>query len=105
MSRGQSPAGETRVRESSRTKTVHPAMYKVLMHNDDYTTMEFVVHVLETVFHKSAAEANRIMLNIHMKGVGMCGTYPFEIAETKVTRVHALARDAGHPLRCSLEEA
>lgn len=105
MSKQNLPAGETRVREKSHAQTVHPSLYKVLMHNDDYTTMEFVVHVLEAVFHKSTVEANRIMLNIHVKGVGMCGTYPFEIAETKVSRVHALARDAGYPLRCSLEEA
>lgn len=74
------------------------------MHNDDYTTMEFVVQVLESVFHKAPAEANQVMLNIHFKGVGMCGTYPLEIAETKVARVHALARNEGFPLQCSLEE-
>ncbi len=75
------------------------------MHNDDYTTMDFVVSMLESVFHKSAAEANRIMLNIHYRGLGVCGVYPFDIAETKVMKVHAQARAAGHPLRCSIEEA
>ncbi len=105
MSKLQLPAGETRVRERSRSQTVQPPLFKVLMHNDDYTTMEFVVHMLERVFHKPSVEANQIMLNIHFKGVGMCGTYPFEIAETKVSRVHALARESGYPLRCSLEEA
>jgi ATP-dependent Clp protease adaptor protein ClpS len=74
------------------------------MHNDDYTTMEFVVMVLESVFRKSSMEANRIMLNVHSRGVGVCGDFPFEIAETKVTRVHKLAREAGFPLRCSIEE-
>jgi len=75
------------------------------MHNDDYTTMEFVVQMLETVFHKSSADANRIMLNVHVKGVGECGLYPFEIAETKVAMVHGSARKEGFPLKCSLEEA
>ena len=103
MSKQQLPSGETRVSSRSRTRT--PPLFKVLMHNDDYTTMEFVVQVLETVFHKSTTEANRIMLNIHVRGVGMCGTYPFEIAETKIARVHHLARESGFPLRCSLEEA
>ena len=84
-------------------KSGDPARFKVLMHNDDYTTMEFVVQVLQEVFHKSATEANQIMLNIHFKGLGICGFYPFDIAETKVARVHVVARDAGFPLRCSLE--
>lgn len=97
------PSGETRVRSRSRTST--PPLFKVLMHNDDYTTMEFVVQMLEMVFHKSPAEAQRIMLNIHLNGIGMCGTFPWEIAETKVNRVHLLARESGFPLKCSLEEA
>jgi ATP-dependent Clp protease adaptor protein ClpS len=101
----QVPAGQTRVSPQSRSKVAEPLLYRVLMHNDDYTTMEFVVQMLETVFHKPATEAQRIMLNIHFRGVGMCGTYPFEIAETKVARVHYLARESGFPLRCSLEEA
>ncbi|WP_305042217.1 ATP-dependent Clp protease adapter ClpS [Geoalkalibacter sp.] len=88
-----------------RVKTAQPPLFKVLMHNDDYTTMDFVVSMLESVFHKSPAEANRIMLNIHYRGLGVCGVYPFDIAETKVMKVHAQAREAGHPLRCSLEEA
>lgn len=102
MSKQQLPSGETRVKSRSRSGT--PPVFKVLMHNDDYTTMEFVVEILETVFRKSPTEATRIMLNIHVKGVGMCGTYPWEIAETKVAKVHSLAREAGYPLRCSLEE-
>jgi ATP-dependent Clp protease adaptor protein ClpS len=75
------------------------------MHNDDYTTMEFVVEMLESVFRKPSMEAQRIMLNIHLKGTGMCGTYPCEIAETKVATVHKKARTKGFPLRCSMEKA
>lgn len=86
-------------------KTALPPLYKILMHNDDYTTMDFVVQVLEAIFHLSPPEANRVMLNIHMKGYGICGTYPFDIAETKVHQVHAKAKSEGFPLKCSLEEA
>ena len=80
-------------------------MFKVLLHNDHYTTMEFVVQVLEGVFRKPRAEATRIMLNVHNEGVGLCGIFTAEIAETKVDIVHETARKAGFPLRCSLEEA
>lgn len=101
--------GSQKTHGSSKTENRHqtslPPMYKILMHNDDYTTMEFVVSMLESVFRLSPTEANRIMLNIHMKGVGLCGTYPFDIAETKVHQVHATARKEGFPLKCSLEEA
>ncbi len=97
------PGGQTRVAEKAAEKTGLPPMFRVLMHNDDYTTMEFVVHVLETVFRKSATEANQIMLNIHFKGVGTCGVFPLEVAETKIAKVHSLARSDGYPLRCSLE--
>jgi len=89
---------------ASRSQTALPPMYKILMHNDDYTTMEFVVSVLESVFHLAPTEANRIMLNIHMKGFGICGTYPFDIAETKVHQVHLIAKKEGFPLKCTLEE-
>lgn len=101
----KSTADQTGVASRTRGKVAHPPLFKVLMHNDDYTTMEFVVRVLETVFRKSSAEANRIMLNIHYKGVGVCGVFPHEIAETKVMKVHALAKEEGHPLKCSMEEA
>ena len=97
------PGGQTRVAEKDAAKTGLPPLYRVLMHNDDYTTMEFVVQVLGTVFRKSATEANQIMLNIHFKGVGTCGVYPLEVAETKIGKVHSLARSDGYPLRCSLE--
>lgn len=92
---------ETRVEE----KVESPPMYKVLLHNDDYTTMEFVVEILRKVFHKSPAEATRIMLLVHRKGTGVCGVFPEEVAETKVEIVHHLARKSGFPLRCSMEEA
>jgi len=83
---------------------IEPPMYKVLLHNDNYTTMEFVIEVLLYVFHKRVEEATRIMLNVHQQGVGICGTYPFEVAETKVDTVHHLAREKGFPLKCSMEK-
>ncbi len=88
----------------SREKTREPSMYKVLIHNDDYTTMEFVVEILKFVFHKSEERAATIMLNVHKKGVGVCGVYTYDIASTKVNSVHLLARERGYPLRCSMEE-
>jgi ATP-dependent Clp protease adaptor protein ClpS len=91
------------VAEKTRPRTVEPKLYKVLLHNDDYTTMEFVVSVLESVFSKSPAEAYRIMMHVHTQGVGIAGIYPFEVAETKVALVDDRAKDAGHPLKCSIE--
>ena len=82
-----------------------PDMYKVLLHNDDYTTMEFVVHVLMQVFRKSIEDATRIMLNVHERGIGVCGHYTFEVAETKVDTVTRMARENGHPLKCTMEKA
>jgi len=87
----------------TRVKVKEPPMYRVLLHNDDYTTMEFVVHVLMHVFHKPMAEATRIMLNVHQNGIGICGVYAFEVAETKVETVHTLARENSFPLRSSME--
>lgn len=81
-----------------------PPHYRVILHNDDYTTMDFVVEILCTVFHKSQEEAIRIMLAVHEKGQCECGIYPAEVAETKVSIVHGKARAAGFPLRCSLED-
>jgi len=81
-----------------------PRQYKVMLHNDDYTTMEFVVHVLVNVFHKNENEATQIMLNVHNHGVGVCGVYTAEVAELKVSLVHRLSRESGYPLRCSMEE-
>ena len=88
----------------TRTRTKKPSMYKVLMLNDDYTPMEFVVHVLERFFSKSREEATRIMLHVHQKGVGICGVFTYEVAETKVTQVMDLARKHQHPLQCTLEK-
>lgn len=81
-----------------------PRQFRVLLHNDDYTTMDFVVRVLRTVFKKSPDEATRIMFKVHEEGVGVCGIYPAELAETKVTMVRVLARGEGFPLRSSMEE-
>lgn len=82
-----------------------PRLYKVLLHNDDYTTMEFVVEVLRKVFNKSPVEATQIMLNVHKSGIGVCGVFIEEVAETKVEMVHHLAKSNGFPLQCSMEEA
>lgn len=95
---------DEKVATKVKPKVKPPRMYKVLLHNDDYTTMEFVVYVVETVFHKSSSEATRIMLNVHKNGVGVCGVYTYEIAETKVATVHDLARQYEFPLRASMEE-
>lgn len=81
-----------------------PHLYRVLLHNDDYTTMDFVIMILETVFHKSTDEATRIMLNVHHQGMGIAGVYTREIGETKVVAVHRLARKNQFPLKCSLEK-
>lgn len=96
--------GDTELRDQTKQRTETPKLYKVILHNDHYTTMEFVVLVLETVFHKTPAEAYRIMMLVHVDGQGLCGSYPHDIAETKVDTAHELAREAGHPLRASMEE-
>ncbi|MFT9253669.1 MAG: ATP-dependent Clp protease adapter ClpS [Acetobacter okinawensis] len=88
----------------SKPKTRKPAMYKVLMLNDDYTPMEFVVYVLERFFQKNREEATDIMLNVHRKGVGVCGVFTYEVAETKVSQVMDLARQNQHPLQCTIEK-
>jgi len=88
----------------TRTKTKKPSMYKVLLLNDDYTPMEFVVHVLERIFAKGREEATRIMLHVHQHGVGICGVYTYEVAETKVTQVMDFARQHQHPLQCTMEK-
>ena len=95
---------EREVLEKTRPATKPPDLYKVILHNDDYTTMEFVVEVLEQIFHKSPAEAFRIMMHVHTQGRGLCGAYPYEVAETKVDTVHDRARHRGFPLRASLEQ-
>lgn len=95
--------GKGEVLEKSRQKTDKPKLFKVLLHNDDYTSMEFVVMILESVFGKSPAEAHRVMMNVHTGGVGTAGVYPHEVAETKVALTLTAAREAGYPLRCSME--
>ena len=85
-------------------KTKKPSLYKVLLLNDDYTPMEFVVLVLERFFGKGREEATRIMLHVHQKGVGICGVYTFEVAETKVTQVMDFSRKHHHPLQCTMEK-
>ena len=88
----------------SRPETKKPAMFKVFLLNDDYTPMEFVVHVLERFFAKNRDEATKIMLLVHQKGIGLCGVYTYEIAETKVAQVIAFARRHQHPLQCTVEK-
>jgi ATP-dependent Clp protease adaptor protein ClpS len=95
---------ETEQRTDVRDATREPPQYRVLLHNDDYTTMEFVVEILIYVFNRSPEDAATIMMNVHRKGVGVCGVYPHEVAETKVDTVHNLARESGFPLRCSMEQ-
>ena len=85
-------------------KTEYPKKYKVLMLNDDYTSMEFVIDILITIFHKSYTQAESIMLDIHKKGRGLCGVYTHEIAETKIMQVHKKAKDNGFPLKATMEE-
>lgn len=95
---------QTGVITRTEAKTKKPSLYKVLLLNDDYTPMEFVVHVLERFFSKGREEATRIMLHVHQKGVGICGVYTFEVAETKVTQVMDFARNHQHPLQCTMEK-
>ena len=99
---GQGPS--TGLVTKTRPKTKRPSLYKVLMLNDDYTPMEFVVHVLERHFNKARADAERIMLQVHRQGVGICGVYTYEVAETKVAQVIDFARRNQHPLQCTLEK-
>jgi len=96
---------ETKTANKTRPKVKRPPMFRVLLVNDDYTTMEFVVHVLQKFFQKSFDEATQIMLHVHHKGAGVCGFYPLEIAETKVAQVLDYSRKSEYPLQCTLEEA
>ena len=94
----------TKVVVKSRPKTKKPSMYRVILLNDDYTPMEFVVQVLERFFQKSREEATQIMLHVHRRGVGVCGVFTYEVAETKVHQVVEFARRNQHPLQCTLEK-
>ena len=96
---------EPGVATKERTRTKKPPMYKVLLHNDDYTTKEFVVLVLQSVFHKSEGEAVRIMMHVHNNGIGIAGVYTYEVAETKIAKTVQLVQSYEYPLQCSLEPA
>lgn len=102
MSRsGSNPA--TVSKPKTRRKITKPPMFRVLLHNDDYTSMDFVVEILRSIFCKDETEAVQIMLNVHYKGIGVAGLYPAQLAETKVRSVHSRAKENGYPLRCSME--
>lgn len=93
------------VATESEKKLKPPPLFKVLLHNDDYTTMDFVIEVLQSVFHREHGEAVQIMLHVHRNGIGVAGVYTYEIAETKVATVEGMARHREFPLKCSVEEA
>ena len=103
---GNGSGGDIVTERKTRTKskTAKPPLYKVILLNDDYTPMEFVVEVLKAVFHKEHADATRIMLHVHQNGMGVAGVYPYEVAETKLTTVEELARQAEYPLKCVMEK-
>jgi ATP-dependent Clp protease adaptor protein ClpS len=100
----QTPRTTGDVLEKEQTALKEPEQFRVLLLNDDYTPMDFVVEVLETIFHKQPAEAFRIMMQVHTQGSGLAGVYPFEVAETKVATVVELAQDAGYPLQATMEK-
>jgi len=99
------PKTDRSVLEKTRADTREPDLYSVVLLNDDYTTMDFVVQVLESVFNKGPAEAFRIMMQVHTQGQGLCGVFPWDIAETKVATTHELAQAHGYPLRAVIEKA
>lgn len=102
---GGGGGGQVSLATKTRTKPKKPSQYKVLMLNDDYTPMEFVVMVLKRFFGMDLEQATRVMLHVHQKGVGVCGIFPYEVAETKVNQVMDFARQNQHPLQCTLEKA
>jgi ATP-dependent Clp protease adaptor protein ClpS len=104
MSHKHDPVSETEESVKTKKTVVEPPLYRVLIHNDDYTAMDFVVDVLMMVFKKSEAEATHIMFDVHRKGIGICGVYAHEVAETKVETVHSLAAENGYPLKCTMEK-
>ena len=101
---GDESDGDAGVLTREVTKTKKPSMYKVLLLNDDYTPMEFVIHVLQRYFRKTLEESTEVMLHVHHKGVGVCGVFTHEVAETKVNQVLALAEKHQHPLQCTMEK-
>ncbi|MGB0452726.1 MAG: ATP-dependent Clp protease adapter ClpS [Bacteriovoracaceae bacterium] len=96
--------GDSDLATIEEVKVKKPSRYKVLLHNDDYTTMEFVIFILQSIFGKTFDEAKVVMLKVHNEGTGVCGIYTHEIAETKSSKVRQLAKENGHPLLCSIEE-
>ncbi|CAK0744878.1 specificity factor for ClpA-ClpP chaperone-protease complex [uncultured Gammaproteobacteria bacterium] len=102
--RDEDEGNQTGVVTKTRPKTKKPSMYKVFMLNDDYTPMEFVIHALERFFNKTRDEATEIMLHVHRRGVGLCGVYTLDVAETKATQVMDFARQNEHPLQCTIEK-
>ena len=104
MGPGGDDDGGLGIATKTRVRTKKPSMYRVLILNDDYTPMEFVVLILERFFNKSREQATRIMLHVHQKGVGVCGVYTYEVAETKVAQVMDMARRNEHPLQCTMEK-
>lgn len=100
---GQKPHEEGELALDEEIKLQEPKMYNVLIHNDDYTTMDFVIHVLQKFFSKSYQEAQAIMLKVHHEGAGLCGTYTYEVAESKSSKVNKYSRSKGHPLKSSIE--
>ncbi len=100
---GRMPVEQGEVLSKTRRCTKKPRLYKILLHNDDYTPMDFVVMILQTVFHKSRPDAVQIMLSVHTRGHGLAGVYSREVAETKLSKVLALAQTKRHPLQCSME--
>ena len=101
---GEGDDGKIGIATQTRVRTKKPSLYRVMLLNDDYTPMEFVVFVLERFFGKSREEATRIMLHVHQKGVGLCGVYTYEVAETKVAQVLDMAQRNEHPLQCVMEK-
>ncbi len=101
---GDDGGADTGTLTKTRTKTKKPSMYKVLMMNDDYTPMDFVIYILQNCFRMTIAEATEVMLHVHHKGVGICGIFPLDVAETKVAQVMAVAQKNEHPLQCTLEK-
>ena len=102
-SRSPEPGDGVALRSRPKTRVQPPSMWKVILHNDDYTTQDFVIAILKTIFRKSEAEAVSIMLNVHQKGVGVAGIYPKDVAETKVAQVRQAAERREFPLLCTLE--
>ncbi len=103
--RARDPRFDGELLEEVEKELKEPDMYKVVLHNDDYTTKEFVVEVLQTVFHKPAIEATKIMMDVHKRGKGVVGVYTWDIAQTKVAQVHQMAKEREYPLKCSVEPA